>query len=432
MKQLFKKCIVWVLTLEARLVLWKYKPHIVGVTGSVGKTSTKDAVYTVLSAVTYVRKSEKSFNSELGVPLTILGCDNAWSNPFLWLKNILVGLGVIVFPNHYPKWLVLEIGLDRPGDIHNLVGWISFDIAVLTRLPDIPVHVEFFDSPQALRDEKRALVKGLKKHGTLIVNYDDERLRELKHPHGGRRLTYGLEPGADISATHIDTLMNETTGMPEGLNFKVEHSGNIVPVNIRGVLGKQHIYPALVGIAVGIAQDINLVTIGQALESHTPAPGRMRILDGVGGSVLIDDSYNSSPIALEAALETLEGIEHTGRFVTVLGDMTELGEHTVEVHKSMGRKLASFCDLLVTVGPRAHYFAEGAREAGMSGNQIWERGNSQEAGEELGTTLKKGDIVLIKGSQSMRMERAVTMLLTEPQNARRLLVRQDKVWLAKK
>jgi UDP-N-acetylmuramoyl-tripeptide--D-alanyl-D-alanine ligase len=429
MKQLLKKIVVWILTLEARLVLYKYKPRVVAVTGSVGKTSTKDAIYTVLSATTYVRKSQKSFNSELGVPLTILGCDTAWSNPLLWLKNMLTGLAVLIFPNHYPKWLVLEVGLDRPGDIHRLVQWLCIDIAVLTRLPEVPVHVEFFESPQALREEKRSLVKGLKKHGVLLVNYDDERLQDLKHPYGGRRLTYGLSEGADIQATHIDTLYEGET--PCGLNFKVEHQGSIVPVNIRGVLGHQHIYPALVGIAVGIAQDINLVTIGQALERHEPAPGRMRILEGVSDSLLIDDSYNASPIALEAALETLTKLTTPGRIIAVLGDMTELGNHTADVHKEIGRKAGSLCDLLITVGPRARYFAEGARDAGMPEEHILERSDSGEVGEELRSQLHKGDLILIKGSQSMRMERVTKALLKNPHTAPQVLVRQDSMWLQK-
>jgi UDP-N-acetylmuramoyl-tripeptide--D-alanyl-D-alanine ligase len=435
MKGFFKKIIVWILTLEARLVLLKYKPRIVGITGSVGKTSAKDAIYTVLSSAFFVRKSEKSFNSELGVPLTILGCSNAWYNPVLWLKNIFKGLAVILFPNHYPAWLVLELGLDRPGDIARVLSWLSFDVAVLTRLADTPVHVEFFESPQELRREKLLLAKALKKHGVLVVNGDDEYLAEARHPEGGRRITYGLHEDADIRPEHVETLYRkkgDNGKIPAGVNFKVSYRGNVVPVTVPGALGVQHVYPALAAVAVGLALDINLVAIGQALHAHQTPPARMRVLEGVHESVLIDDSYNSSPVALRAALDALTELDIRGRRVAILGDMTELGKHTVEEHKRIGGEAAKVLDMLVTVGPRAHYIADGAREAGMKGVDILERQDPEEAGKEMAGLLEPGDTVLVKGSQSMRMERAVRELLAEPHRAAELLVRHDKEWLNKK
>src|SRR3989338_4025790 len=148
MKNLFKKLIVFIITLEARAVLRKYKPKIVAVTGSVGKTSAKDAIYAVLAKSARVRKSEKSFNSEVGLPLTVLGAPNAWSNPLRWLQNIVDGIFIILFTVEYPEWLVLEVGADRPGDIRSLSKWLQVDVAVITRLPEVPVHVEFFDSAE--------------------------------------------------------------------------------------------------------------------------------------------------------------------------------------------------------------------------------------------------------------------------------------------
>lgn len=121
----------------------KYKPRIVAVTGSVGKTSTKDAIFAVLADNQHVRKSDKSFNSEIGLPLTILGCPNAWNNPLRWLQNIFDGFLLLVLPSRYPAWLVLEVGADRPGDISGVAKWLPVDVAVITRLPEVPVHVEF-------------------------------------------------------------------------------------------------------------------------------------------------------------------------------------------------------------------------------------------------------------------------------------------------
>src|SRR3989344_4669974 len=137
MKSALKKIIFGILTWEARLMLHKHHPKIIAVTGSVGKTSTKDAIYTVISKKFNTRKSEKSFNSEIGVPLTILGLDTAWSNFFKWIWNIIVGLWRVLFIRNYPKVLVLEVGADHPGDIRNIVEWVQPDIAVVTPPADI-------------------------------------------------------------------------------------------------------------------------------------------------------------------------------------------------------------------------------------------------------------------------------------------------------
>ena len=125
MKITFKKVIAYILRIESQLVLWKYKPKIVAITGSVGKTSTKDAVYAVLSKISYVRKSEKSFNSEIGLPLTVLGVPNGWNNPLTWLSNVWKGLWLFVWPHKYPKWLVLEVGIGKPNDMKQTASWLK-------------------------------------------------------------------------------------------------------------------------------------------------------------------------------------------------------------------------------------------------------------------------------------------------------------------
>jgi UDP-N-acetylmuramoyl-tripeptide--D-alanyl-D-alanine ligase len=138
---IFKNIITAILTLEARAVLWRYKPKVIAVTGSVGKTTTKDAIFAVLSPHVHVRKSQKSFNSEIGVPLTILGLESGWRDPLVWLSNIVQGFLLVIIKSDYPSWLVLEVGADRPGDIKNIARWLRPDIAVITAIPEIPVHV---------------------------------------------------------------------------------------------------------------------------------------------------------------------------------------------------------------------------------------------------------------------------------------------------
>ena len=141
MKEIFKKFVVAALTFEAQVLLKRTRPKIVAITGSVGKTSTKDAVYAVLKEHVHARKSEKSFNSDIGVALTVLGLSNGWNNPFLWVKNIFDGALHALFQSNYPKVLILEMGVDRKGDMKRLTQWIKPDVVVVTRLPDVPVHV---------------------------------------------------------------------------------------------------------------------------------------------------------------------------------------------------------------------------------------------------------------------------------------------------
>ena len=178
MKEKLKEVVTKILIWEAKRVLKKYKPKIIAVTGSVGKTGTKDAVYTVVSSFAHARKSEKSFNSEIGVPLTILGLPNAWSSFWGWFENIGEGFLLPLRRGiQYPEWLVLEVGVDRPGDIHRL-EWLRPAIVIFTQFPDVPVHVEYFDSPEDVINEKRSLKETMDERGTLIVNADDQKMAD--------------------------------------------------------------------------------------------------------------------------------------------------------------------------------------------------------------------------------------------------------------
>lgn len=431
-QQILKKIIVYILQLEARAVLWKYKPKIVAVTGSVGKTTAKDTIYTVLSSALFVRKSGKSFNSEIGVPLSILGCQNGGNNPILWIKNIFEGLLLIVFKNHYPLWLVLEVGADKPGDISYIAKWLSPDIAVVTRFAEIPAHVEYFKSPKAVIEEKKKLAEYLKKDGILILNYDDKDVLKIKEEYNRKTITFGMDEGADVRGSNSFFLYENKEsdeggekGKIVGITFKINQNGNSIPVNVKGVLGLQHIYPVLSAFAVGYSQGLNLVSMSQAISfDHKSQPGRMKLVDGIKDTVIIDDSYNSSPLAVYWALKTLGEIETNGRKIAVLGDMMELGKYTSEEHKKAGKLASEICDILMTVGVRSKNIAEGALSAGMNKNNILQFEDSVEAGKYLQNFIKKDDIILVKGSRwAMRMEKTVEEIMLHPELADEILVR---------
>lgn len=424
--QFLKQCVIFILTWEARIALTRHKPRVIAVTGSVGKTTTKDAIFNTLSGSEHVRKSAKSFNSDIGVPLTILGCDNGASNPFKWLINILIGI-LVILRSDYPKWLVLEVGADRPGDIRRIAKWLRPDIAVITGVPAIPVHVEFFNSPEDVVREKRALAEYLKPGGKLVLNGDDARMREIHGSFRGASVTYGMENNNDFFASHEE--INYEAGLPVGMLFRVDHKGSSVPVSIFGALGLPRVYAALAAIAVADIVGIDTVTAASALTGWDPPPGRVRIIEGMKGSIIIDDTYNSSPSAALAALDTLKAV-HATRRIAVLGDMLELGKYSKEAHKQVGERAASCADVLITIGFRARAMAEAALDAGMKEENIrqYEHSDIARATDELLIDAREGDIILVKGSQGMRMERVVRSLMNDPEQAADLLVRMDREW----
>ena len=429
MKSIFKKIISLIITCEAILIIRKYKPKIIAVTGSVGKTSTKDAIFAVMSSSFFVRKSEKSFNSDIGIPLTILGCQNAWFDPIKWCRNIFRGLELILFTKKYPEWLILEVGADRPGDIKNVSRWLKPKLVVLTSFAKVPVHVEFFKDRDAVIREKKYLVDALKHDGILIVNGDDEDSVKIKESAKNISIIYGTSNMADLIATEIKNYYGKDGGI-EGVTFKVEYKENIVPVIIKGALGDKSLYSSLAAIAVGISQKINIVKAAEALINLEVSKGRMRVIKGIRNTTIIDDTYNSSPKALISALNTLKEIKvsNSAKKIAVLGDMLELGKHSIDEHYKAGKLVADVCDILLTVGIRSRKIAEGALDGLLSEKNIYQFENSVEAGKFLQNILKEGDVILIKGSQSMRMERTVEEVMSEPDKAVELLVRQETEW----
>lgn len=428
MIEFFKKIVVFILTWEARIALARHKPRVIAVTGSIGKTTTKDAIYAAISHKVRARKSLKSFNSELGVPLAILGLENAWSNPVLWLWNFAKGLYAALAPREYPEWLVLEVGADRPGDIRRVARWLRPDIAVFTGVPEVPAHVEYFSSPEEVLKEKRALAEYVRPGGHIVLNGDDERVRTIHADYRGMSITYGMESNDDYFSSHDEILYEQDE--PAGMRFRANHSASSIPVTTYGALGRPRVYAALAAIAVAECIGIDSVSASQALTKWEAAPGRVRIIGGQKGALIIDDTYNSSPAAALASLDVLADIKTPGRKIAMLGDMLELGRYTKESHRSVGERAAQCADLLITVGFRSRATGEAAIDAGMPESNVreYELSESERAGEELLRELQPHDVVLVKGSQGMRMEKAVLALMAEPQRAEELLVRMDPVW----
>lgn len=423
MKNVLKSVVIFLLAGVARAVVHRYRPHVVMVTGSVGKTSTKDAVAAVLAARFFVRASDKSFNSEFGVPFTILGVQNPWSNPFAWLSVIKSSLALLILPNHYPNMLVLEVGADRPGDLARILRMVTPEAVVVTHLPEIPVHVEAYASPEAVREEEFSPAYALAAAAPLIVPSDDSYAFAMAMRTPAQVISYGAASNSTVRIPHADfcEIKKRVIGMQAKVTIDSEH-GNLI---VKGSVGMTQLLPLGAALATARAFSIALPEALQALENYEPPPGRGRLFAGKNGSVIIDDSYNASPVAVEEALVTLKTFPHAKRRIAVLGDMLELGRYSVIEHERIGALARDSADVLVTVGIRARLFGVTKGKA-----EVVSFDNSQAAALALPELVHEGDVILVKGSQSIRTERIVEALLADPSDAARL-VRQEKAWKRK-
>ncbi len=424
--KILQKLLAWF----ARRVIKKYKPITIGITGSVGKSSAKEAIYVVLKDRFSCRRSVKNYNNEMGVPLTVLGHYSPGKDIVGWLRVFLDN--IIFQTKFYPRILILEMAADRIGDIEYLVNIIPLNIGVVTAVS--PAHTEFLGSLEDVAKEKQMLIDKLPSNGWAILNADDEKVISMRDKTAARIITFGLSEAADVRAIEI-ALEQELRGnkvVIKGLKFKVDYAGSVVPVFLPNVIAKSQIYAVLAAVAAGITFDLNLIEITESLKKYQPLPGRMTLIPGVQDTLIIDDTYNSSPKAAQLALETLREIKiyPQGKKWVVLGDMRELGYLSQQSHYDIGKKVAEMgFDCLLTVGQEAKEIAHGASQFGMSKNKIFSFENLELVAEFLKEKVKRGDILLIKGSQAMRMEKIVKGIMLEPQKAESILVRQDKEWL---
>lgn len=382
----------------ARYVVAKQRLDVVGITGSVGKTTAKEAIAAVLAARYPVFKNRANYNGLYGLP---------------------IALGEL---RPEQQIAVLEIAADHFGEIARLCQIAPPRIAVVTTVE--PAHLETFGSLEAIAREKGDLVAALPAGGLAVLNADDPRVLAMADRSPAPIITFGTAatPGARLP----DILAGDIIASREGLQFTVATPAGGRRVRL-ALLGRHQVYAALAAVAVGLARQVDLDTIVARLAELPHLPGRLNPLPGRRGSLLLDDSYSSSPAAVGAALETLAALEGR-RKIAVLGDMLELGSYEAAGHEEVGRQAAQLLDLLVTKGNRARQIADGARAAGMNSSQVVVTYTAEDAARAVLDQLAPGDVVLIKGSLATRMEQVTRMLMAEPHLAPEQLVRQDAAW----
>jgi UDP-N-acetylmuramoyl-tripeptide--D-alanyl-D-alanine ligase len=418
------KCLRWM----AFMILKKYQPQVIGITGSIGKTSTKEATAWVLEEKFSLRKNDKNYNNEIGLPLTIIGSKSGGGSLWGWFKVFTYWLWVIIFPVKYPNILILEMGADRPGDIQYLISFVKCRIGVVTEISQS--HIEFFDSLENIAREKGELIKSLDEEGLAILNADNPLVLAMAQNLKSEMVTFGFSEKADLRATDI-TFNYSENGEIQGLSFKLNFHGTSIPVRLNNALAKHQIYSALIAAAVAEKLEMNLVEISSRLADFSPPAGRLNLLAGIKKTFIIDDTYNAAPDSVLAGLEVLKEIK-AGRKIAVLGDMLELGAEMEKGHRQVGRKLFEIkADLVFFFGTRMKFAAEELRKHNFNPENIFYFENHADLGRKLQFEMREGDLVLIKGSQAMRMEKVVEEVMADPQAADKLLCRQDQEWKEK-
>ena len=381
-----KKILCFILKILAQATLWRYKPLVIGVTGSVGKTFTKEAIYTVLKEKFNARRNVKNYNNEIGAPLTILGQASGGKSVWQWLQIFLIGFFEIFYTKNYPKILILEMGADKMGDISYLTGFIKCYVGAITAIGEIPVHVEFFQSVNQVAREKSNLVRSLNEDGWAVLNYDDERVRAMIKKTSAQIFTYGFDEQADLRASNFEQRLDNLN--EAGISFKVDYQGSNVPVRLKNIYAKHQVHSVLAGMAVGLIFKMNLVEIAEALRGYRPIVGRLHLLRGVKNTRIIDDTYNSSPSSALGALDLLEKISNSrgdgepGRKIAALGDMLELGAFTEQAHRQIGARAAQVVDILLAVGERSIFMADQAKKSGLTNDKVLYFASSEDAGRE--------------------------------------------------
>ncbi len=440
MKALFRSFVLGVLTTCARARLARMRRSgvkVIGVTGSIGKTTCKEAIAHVARGQFRVLSSAKSYNTEFGLPLTILELTSEFSSVIGWAKNLILAVWMGIFARTDYDILILEMGVDKPGDMDQLIGVIgNLDLGVFTGVHPVHMADGQFADMNAIFQEKAKLAKAVKGDGVMLLNYNDERCRELglemnKNKMSPKVIMYGTGEAAKLRADDIKSGR-------DGLAFEAKY-GEVVEQIRAPILGKQHISSLLPAIGCGLFLGMYMRDISKRLETFTLPPGRLSAIEGVNGSLIIDSSYNASPDAVRAAVNTLceltEEIKaktETGsqkfcvRRIFVFGNMNELGEISEREHRNMASFLSGKIDILVTVGDMAKLCALEIEKHHAQSMNILSFNDAIAAAEYLKPKLQNGDIVLVKGSQNkVRLERVVKVLMKDPSQAQSLLVRQD-------
>jgi len=349
--------------------------RLAAITGSAGKTTTKDFTATILARRFAVEKTPGNQNSQIGFPMSVMN-----------------------LPRN-PDWMVGEMGLSEPGNLSTLSRSFEPDVAAILLVA--AAHLQFFASVDAIADAKAEILEGLKPGGTFVANADDPRVAAIAARHGGRVVRFGRGPAADVS-------VRDVVVEADGSRFMLTTPEGEAAVRLP-VAGPHQVANFLAAAAIGFAVGVGPSECAAASADLKAAAHRGVLRRHASGALLYDDAYNANPSSMRAALETL-AVLPARRRIAVLGDMLELGAEEERWHREAGAAAVGRSDLIVCVGPRARAIGEGAAAAGFSENAILRVASAEDAAERLAGMLREGDAVLFKASRGVGLERTVAAL----------------------
>lgn len=415
MKKIFKNWLKNYLKWLASKILHKYKPRIVAITGSTGKTTTKEAIFLVLSRASnlqgkFIAKTAGNLNTEFGIPASIID-PNFLGTPVgdkvrLNLRDVfkLTGqaLKLMAQSEKYPEILILELGADKPGDIAHFMTFIHPEVGILTNIGD--VHLEFFDTKASLVGEKRKLVTGTLTSGLVILNKDDEFSNLIICNLSTKTVTVSTKVDANYRATNIGLSSS-------GIRLDVMHNGELLPITMP-VYGKQFAYTALFALAVADYFEVPFNEAGQILAQLKLSAGRFEKID-FNNLTLIDDTYNANPTSMISALESLASLGIARRKVAILGDMRELGSAYEKGHRDVGLVAAKTVDFLISVGSGGELIRQHAIKSGLVASKtvgFGEISDKTQIRSAILPYLRDNDLVLIKGSRAVHLDKIVEVV----------------------
>lgn len=415
---------VKILNVFAKKIIKKHNPIIIGITGSVGKSSARKAIYELLKNKYTVTCNKSEYRSDISIPLSIIGAKSGGRSLLRWVKIFTKAAKISSGREKYPEIVILEMDVNKPGDMKKMLKVAKPNIGIFTGVGDYPSHLEHFKDAKQIAKEKALLIKALGKKDLAILNYDDEYSGELIKMAKSEVVTYGFNPEANFIAEEIflgDRKWRIEDGSI-GMGFKISRNGTTVPFRLPYALGRPQIYTSLIACAVGYQFGYNLVEISEIFSKFQALPGRMKLIKGINGSLIIDDTFNANPSSMLLALESLGKLDASKR-IAVLGDMLELGKYSDIGHEEVAKKVPKSSDMLYTFGSGSKIISEKTRVFGMNKDSIKHFENKEELIEDLRKIVKDHDVILVKGSRSMHMEKIVEGIMAKPELADELLVK---------
>ena len=409
-----------VLAFCARKIIEKYQPKVIGITGSVGKTSTRAAVFAVVSKKFRAYTPPKNLNDKLGLPLAIIGMDSPGRSLFGWVRVFTRVFSLLLLRRSYPEVLVLESGIDRVGEMDDLLAIAKPHIGILTSIG--LSHYEFFQDVETIEREKGKLIEAVDAGGFVLLNADNELAAKQVSRARGTVVTYGAAGTVrflDRTEELTDKARTTYTAHTPTREFSVAFPA----------LGFVHWSSTIAAVAVAEVLGIETDLVQAGLQTYRPVAGRLNVIGALRRSVLIDDTYNAAPDSMHEALALFARFPSEHK-IAALGDMLELGALSDEAHHAVGLEVARIAPThLVTVGAGGKIIAESAVGAGYPEERVISFDTSEQAQLPVQELMRESSVVLVKGSQGMRMERISKEIMAEPMRAGELLCRQYGKWL---